>query len=95
VSTPKDAVIIASAPRALALYTERQTAQFPEQLDAENLTRFIGKVRATHLLASGMDASRWASLCASACRSEPVFLRPNFMLYKITLPTSEGSVARK
>ena len=94
-STPEDAVIIASAPRALALYTERQTAQFPEHLDAENLTRFIAKVRATHLLVSGMDASRWASLCASACKSEPVFLRPNFMLYKITLPTSEGSVARK
>ena len=28
-STPKDAVIIANAPRALALYTQRQTAQFP------------------------------------------------------------------
>jgi hypothetical protein len=92
-STPKDAIIIASAPRALALYTERRTAQFPEHLDTENLTRYIAKVRATHLLVSRVGARQWASWCGSACASEPVFASPNYMLYKTTLPSSKSSVA--
>ena len=83
-STPVDAVIIASAPRALALYTERQTAQFPEQLDRENFLKFITKVGATYVLLSRTDVRHLASL--SACIPEPVFSNPNYILYKTTLP---------
>jgi hypothetical protein len=62
-TTPKDAIIIARAPRALALYTERLTTQFPEHPDIENLTTYIAKVRATHLLVARGAASDFASLC--------------------------------
>jgi hypothetical protein len=85
-STPSDAVIIAGAPRALALYTQRQTAQFPEHLDTGRLTRYITKVGATHLLVPRADGERWVSLCGTACTSEPVFSSPGYILYKTTLP---------
>jgi hypothetical protein len=84
-STPVDAVIIASAPRALALYTERQTAQFPEELDTENFLKYITKIGATYVLISRTDVRHLASL--SACIPEPVFSNPNYILYKTTVPT--------
>jgi hypothetical protein len=91
--TPKDALIIASAPRALALYTARQTAQFPESLDNEKLTRYIAKLGATHLLVSRAGATQWARLCGAACASEPVFASPNYVLYKTTSPISKSPIA--
>jgi len=84
-STPVDAVIIASAPRALALYTERQTAQFPEQLDTENFVKYITKIGATYVLISRTDVRHLASL--SAYIPEAVFSNPNYILYKTTVPT--------
>ena len=91
--TPKDAIIIASAPRALALYTARQTARFPEPLDSANLTRYIAKLGATHLLVSRAGAMQWARLCGAACVSEPVFACPDYVLYKTTLPISKSPIA--
>jgi hypothetical protein len=84
-STPVDAVIIASAPRALALYTERQTAQFPEQLDTENFVKYITKIGATYVLMSRTDVRHLASL--SAYTPEAGFSNPNYILYKTTVPT--------
>jgi hypothetical protein len=83
--TPENAVIIAGAPRALALYADRTTAQFPEHLDAQHLTRYIAEVRATHLLVPRATANQWLSLCGTACAIDPVFSNANYVLYKTTL----------
>jgi hypothetical protein len=83
-STPKDAVIIAGAPRALALYTGRRTAQFPDPLSTGSLTKYIAKIGATHLLVVRADADQMANLCGSACDSDPVFSNSNYVLYALS-----------
>jgi hypothetical protein len=88
-STPKDAVIIASAPRALALYTLRRSAQFPERVNAQSLARYVAEIRATHLLVPRVTADQWASLCGSACVPEPISSNADYVLYKTTLSLSE------
>jgi hypothetical protein len=82
-STPKDAVIIASAPRALVLYTGRRAAQFPwTASNAESLATYIAKIGATYLLVNRTDSNQWVSQCGHACAAEPVFSIPTYVLYK-------------
>jgi hypothetical protein len=52
-------MIIASGLRALALYTERETAQLLKLLDTENLTRYFAKVRAMQLLVFRVAPVNW------------------------------------
>ncbi len=83
-STPKDAVILAGAPRALALYTGRRTAQFPEALNQESLTKYIAKIGATHLLVARADADQMVALCGPACAVRPVFSDSKYVLYMLS-----------
>lgn len=83
-STPQSAVIVASAPRVLALYTGRHAAQFPEPLNTDSLTKYVAKIGATYLLVARAGANRMVSLCASACANEPVFSNSNYVLYMLS-----------
>ncbi len=81
-STPKDAVILARTPRALALYTDRRTVQFPENADSESLRRYIAKSGATYVLLPATSVTQWKGWRLLEIGAEPVFSTANYGLYK-------------
>jgi len=85
-STPEGAIIVAGTPRAVALYTGRRAARFPEVLEIERLQKYIATLGATYLLASQSDGSTWASLCRFESGAQPAFSNSRYTLYKIALP---------
>ncbi len=89
-ATPQNAIFIAGGPRALALYTGRRAARFPEQhMDRETLSEYIDKVGATYLVASRIDSDQWAILCRSLGGTGPVFSNPSYTVYKAS-PVPSG-----
>ena len=81
-ATPQNAVFVAGAPRALALYTGRRAARFPERFDKQTLLKYISKVGATYLVASPIDNSQWIILCQSISGAEPVFVNSSYAIFK-------------
>ena len=81
-TTPQNAVFVAGAPRALALYTGRYAARFPEHMDKENLIKYVNNVNATYLVASPVDNPQWLSLCKSISRAEPIFSNHSYVILK-------------
>ena len=89
-ATPQNAIFIAGGPRALALYTGRRAARFPEQhMDRETLSAYMDKVGATYLVASRIDSDQWAILCRSLGGTGPVFSNPSYTVYKAS-PVHSG-----
>ena len=81
-ATPQNAVFVAGAPRAIALYAGRQAARFPDRMDKENLIKYVNKVNATYLVASPVDNPQWLSLCKSISRAEPIFSNQSYIILK-------------
>jgi hypothetical protein len=93
-ATPQDAVFIAGGARALALYTGRRAARFPEHMDQEALTKYIAKVGATYLIASRIDSDQWIILCRSV-GIQTVFSNPSYTVYKAAPAHSEEKLSSK
>jgi len=84
-ATPRNAVFIAGGPRALALYTGRRSARFPDGIDRESresLTKYAAKVGATYLVASRLDSNQWVIWCKSLGATEPVFSNSSYTVYR-------------
>ena len=88
-ATPQSAIFVAGGPRALALYTGRRAARFPEQMSPETVTSYVAKVGATYLLTSRTDGDQWAILCRSLSGTEPVFSNTRYTVYRISVPHPE------
>ena len=81
-STPAGTIVISSTPRAVALYTDRNGAVFPQSPDAAELSKFIPLIGASYLLLSRTDSNQLAALCRSLSAPVPVFSNSGYTVYK-------------
>jgi len=86
---PKDAVFIAGGARALALYSGRRAARYPDNLDRSFVTKYIRDVGATYLVESRTDRGAWRLLCHSMSGMHPVFSNSDYTVYRIDLASSD------